>query len=116
MKTLLLAAALILALAACGETSKPTLAAAPAPKLPDSKPVEAPKPDPDKELAMRVEKTLQQEARTQAAGIDVTARDGVVTLWGTATSAGEQRRVAQIAAKVQGVKSVDNKLEIVTGS
>jgi hypothetical protein len=115
MKTLL-AAALILALAACGETSKPTLAAAPAPKLPDSNPVEAPKPDPDKELATRVKKVLQQQASIRAAAIDVSARDGVVTLWGTATSAEEHRRVAQIAARIQGVKSVDNKLEIVTGS
>lgn len=111
MKTLLLlAAALTLALAACGETSKPTLAAAPA------KPVAAPKPDPDKELATRVKKALQQEARIPAAAIDVSAADGAVTLWGTATSADEHRRVAQIAAKVQGVKSVENKLEIVTGS
>jgi osmotically-inducible protein OsmY len=111
MKTLLLfAAALTLSLAACGETSKPTLAAAPA------KSVEAPKPDPNKELATRVQKALQQEARIPASGVDVTAAEGVVTLWGTATSPEEQRRIAQIAAKVQGVKSVENKLEIVTGS
>jgi hypothetical protein len=111
MKTLLLlAATLTLALAACGETPKPALAAAPA------KSVEAPKPDPNKELATRVQKALQLEARIPASAVDVTAAEGVVTLWGTATSAEEQRRIVQIAAKVQGVKSVENKLEIVTGS
>ena len=113
MKTLLLAAALTLALAACGDAPKPSLSA---PKVPEAKAAETPKPDPNKELATRVKKALQQEAKIQAAAIDVSAADGVVTLWGTATSAEEHRRVAQIAAKVQGVKSVENKLEIVTGS
>ena len=114
MKTLLLfAAALTLALAAaCSDAPKPPLAA----KLPDSKAVEPPKPNPDAELATRVKKALQQEAKIHASAIDVTSADGVVTLWGTATSAEEHRRVAQIAAKVQGVKSIENKLEIVTGS
>jgi hypothetical protein len=113
MKTLLLfAAALILSLAACSDAPKPLLTA----KLPESKAVQPPKPDPNKELATRVEKALQQEARIPASAVDVSAADGVVTLWGTATSAEEQRRIVQIAAKVQGVKSVENQLEIVTGS
>jgi hypothetical protein len=113
MKTfLLLAATLTLALAACGDAPKPSIA----PKLPEAKAAEAPKPDANKELAARVKKALQQEAKIHSAAIDVSATDGVVTLWGTATSAEEQRRVVQIATKVQGVKSVENKLEIVTGS
>jgi hypothetical protein len=111
MKTLLLATTL--ALAACSETSKPLVT----PKLPDPKVVETPKPDPDKELAARVKKALdEQKPKILGAGIDVTSLDGSVTLWGTAASVEERRRAAQVAAKVGGVRSVDNKLEIVSGS
>ena len=47
---------------------------------------------------------------------DVTAADGKVTLWGTAGSAGERSRAAQVAGKVEGVKSVENKIAVVRGS
>jgi osmotically-inducible protein OsmY len=111
MKTLLLAAAL--ALAACSETSKPVVTT----KAPEPKAVEAPKPDPDKELAARVKKALdEQKPQILGAGIDVTSLDGAVILWGTAASKEERRRAAQIATKVEGVKSIENKLEIVSGS
>ena len=43
-------------------------------------------------------------------------KDGAVTLWGTAATAGERNRAGQIAAKVDGVASVDNQIEIVKGS
>ena len=122
-----LAIATILALAACGDSTPPPKpaaqpaapapqAAAPAPKAPEVKPPEAPKPDPNKELAQRVKRALEGDGKVQAAGIDVTAKDGRVSLWGTAATAGERNRAGQIASKVEGVASVDNQIKIVKGS
>jgi len=124
--TRILAVALICALAACSEppppapkpaapATPPPKAEAPAPK-PEAKAPEAPKPDPNKELAQKVKQALEGEAKIQAAAIDVTAKDGRVTLWGTAASAAERNRAGQIAAKVEGVSSVDNQLKVVKGS
>lgn len=117
-----------LSLAACGDAPAPKPAApkpaaeappapvaAPAP-APVAKAPEAPKPDPNKELAERVKKALEGEAKIQAAGIDVTATDGAVTLWGTAATAAERDRAARAAGKVDGVKSVQNKIAVVKGS
>jgi BON domain len=75
-----------------------------------------PAPDPNKELAARVKRALEDEAKIQAAGIDVTASDGKVTLWGTTTTAAEKARAARAAGKVDGVKAVENKLAVVKGS
>ena len=112
----------VIALAGCSEPPPPPKPAAPAPqaeapKPPAEKPAaEAPKPDPNKELAQRVKKALEGEAKIQAAGIDVTAADGKVTLWGTTTTAAERTRAAQVASKVEGVSAVDNQLKVVKGS
>lgn len=126
MKKLLLAFA-TLALAACGEdapppkpaaqqpAAPPPQAAAPAPQ-PQAKAPEAPKPDPNKELASRVKQALEADGKVRAEQIDVTAKDGRVSLWGTAATAGERSRAGQVAAKVQGVASVDNQIKIVKGS
>ena len=118
-----------LGLAACDEAPKPApkpaapppppQAAAPrlapvAPK-PEVKP-EPPKPDPNKELAARVKRALEGEAKIQAAGIDVTAADGKVTLWGTAATDAERSRAAGVAKKVEGVSAVDNQIKVVKGS
>src|SRR3954468_17365448 len=89
--------------------------AAPPPPAPVDKAPE-PAPDPNKELAARVKRALEGEAKIQAAGIDVTASDGKVTLWGTAATAGERTRAARAAGKVDGVKSVENKIAVVKGS
>ena len=92
-------------------------AAAPAPApAPITKAPEEPKPDPNKELAERVKRALEGEAKIQAAGIDVTAADGKVTLWGTAATAAERDRAARVAGKIQGVSSVENKIAVVKGS
>jgi osmotically-inducible protein OsmY len=114
---------LTLFLAACGDAPAPKAVekklvieskietkAAEAPK------VEAPKPDPNKALAQRVKRALEGEGKIEAAGIDVTASDGAVSLWGTAATEAERRRAAQTAAKVEGVKSVDNRIVVVKGS
>jgi hypothetical protein len=120
------AIALMLGLAACGDSAPPPKPAAqptpppqaPAPiaKAPEAKAPEAPKPDPNKELAQRVKQALEGDGKVQAAGIDVTAKDGRVSLWGTAATAGERNRAGQIAGKVDGVASVDNQIKVVKGS
>ena len=121
-----LAVLIVLGLAACGDdnpkpapkpAAPPPQAAAPAtpPPAPEVKP-EPPKPDPNKELAGAVKRALESEAKIQAAGIDVTANGGKVTLWGTTTTAAERRRAENVAKKVQGVTAVDNQLKVVKGS
>ena len=96
-----------------------TAAPPPPPPAPATKP-EPPKPDPrisaNQELADRVKRALEEVAKIQAAGIDVTANDGTVTLWGTAATAAEKNRAAQAARKVEGVKAVENKIAVVKGS
>jgi hypothetical protein len=128
MKKYLITVASLLALAACGESTPPTTppAATPSPTpqaeapkpepKPEAKAPEAPKPDPNKELAQRVKQALEGEAKIQAAAIDVTAKEGRVTLWGTAATAAERNRAAQVASKVEGVSGVDNQIKIVKGS
>jgi hyperosmotically inducible protein len=116
---------MVLGLVACDEAPKPApkpatpppQAAAPTPPAPPPvvKP-EPPKPDPNKELATRVKRALEGEAKIQAAGIDVTASDGKVTLWGTAATAAERNRAAGVARKVEGVSAVDNQIKVVKGS
>jgi hypothetical protein len=119
-----------LSLAACGDEPAPKPAAKPPPPppaaeappaaapapAPITKAPEAPKPDPNKELAERVKRALEGEAKIQAAGIDVTAADGTVTLWGTAATKSERERAARVAGKIDGVKSVTNKIAVVKGS
>ena len=128
-KSALLSAILGLALSACSDEPppkpaakiepKPPAAIQPAAPTPGAKApaaAVAPAPEPNKQLAARVKQALGNEAKIHAAGIDVTAAEGKVTLWGTAASAGERDRAAQAAAKVDGVKSVENRIAVVKGS
>ena len=96
------------------EAPAPVAAATPTPSLPAK--VDEPKADPNKDLAQKVKRALEGTAKVQGAAIDVTAADGKVTLWGTAASADERTLAAQAAAKVEGVKSVENKIAVVKGS
>jgi hypothetical protein len=124
----LIAAVLLLGAAACGEQPAPKPQPAPVPQAvpqpitpapapaPEAKAPEAPKPDLNKELAARVKRALEGEAKIQAAAIDVTAADGKVTLWGTAATAAERKRAESVASKVDGVRSVDNQIKVVKGS
>ena len=49
-------------------------------------------------------------------GIEALSTDGVVTLWGTTVSDKDRHRAGEIALRVEGVKAVDNRLEVVSGS
>ena len=118
----LFAAAAILALAACGEEAPkpapqvapvtPAPQVVPAPK-PEAKAPEAPTPDPNKELAARVKRALED---ANLIGIDPSASSGKVTLFGTTPTDAERKRAASIATKVEGVTSVDNQIKVVKGS
>ena len=116
-------------LAACSEPPPPPAPPKPKAEAPKPAPVavapapepvkapEAPKPDPNKELAAKVKDALEAPgARLPSGAIDVTAADGKVTLWGALPSAAAVRRAAQVAGKVEGVRSVDNQLKVVRGS
>lgn len=126
MKNLLTAFA-ILSVAACGEEAPkppaqpiplpatPLPAPAPAPEAKAAAP-EAPKRDANQELAARVKQALEDDNSIEGGGIDVTASEGKVTLWGTTATDGERKQAAGIATKVDGVKAVDNQIKVVRGS
>jgi osmotically-inducible protein OsmY len=122
---------LALALTGCGQEPppKPVVKAVPVPAQPadqDAAKAEAAKraaeaavaarAAADKELAGRVKTALVAERSLNAHGIDVTAKDGAVTLYGTAETRVRRDMAEKIAARVDGVKSVENKLAIVAGS
>jgi len=120
-----LAILIVACVAACSEeapkpapkpAAPPPQAAAPTPPPPPVVKPEPPKPDPNQELAARVKRALEGEAKIQAAAIDVQARDGRVTLWGTAATDAERRRAESVAKKVEGVASIDNQIKVVKGS
>ena len=91
-------------------------AAAPASEAKPAAAALVPKADADKELAARVKKALEADSRIRAQGVDVTASNGVVRLWGTVASPAEQKLARDIAASVPGVTSVESKLALVKGS
>src|SRR5919198_3794400 len=121
----IVALGLAAALIACSESPKPAAKApppaptpAPLAAAPQAQPQpEPPKPDPNKELAAKVKQALEApNAKLPSGGIDVTAAEGKVSLWGTVETDQQRRRAAQIAGKVDGVKGVDNQLKLVKGS
>ena len=119
-----------LAIIGCGEEPrpKPKLAAKAAPPPAAPLPAETMKdPAPvkpaagnslaaDQALADRVKSALVAEPGLNAHGIDVVAKDGAVTLFGTTETKARRETAARIATAVAGVKSVENKLAVVAGS
>ena len=134
--THLIALAVALGVAACGEeeapkpATKPAASAPPAAPAPETKSTEAATPapatqpaapaasapDPDKALAKKVKSALETTQGLPAQQIDVTAKGGAVTLWGTVGDPVEQAKAVEAAKAVPGVKAVENKLAIVKGS
>ena len=107
-----LAIALVAGLAACGD--KPSLtpvaeAAAPKAIAVAAEPVN----DADQELGRRVMRAFDD---AKLNGNEAVSADGVVTLWGTTVSNQDRIRAGDVAMRVQGVKAVDNRLEVVSGS
>ncbi len=67
-------------------------------------------------LAAKVKAALAAEHGLEALVIDVDAKDGVVSLFGTADNNANRDKAGRVASKVAGVKSVVNKLVIASGS
>jgi len=131
-RSVLLAGLFALALAACGDKPaeivvKPAPQAQPAPPKAEAKAdqareeaarqaAEKARQDADAALAARVKSALGAQKGLNAHAIDVSAKDGAVTLFGTADTAALRDQAAKAAAGVEGVKSVENRLAIVKGS
>ena len=126
MNSLIPIALALFVLAACGEEAPPPQAAAqaqPAPpeaplarSEPQKPPAAAPQPDPDAELAARVKRALDAASAEISQGIDVTAKNGAVHLYGTVPSRAARRDAERAAAATPGVSAVDNRLVVVKGS
>lgn len=125
------AAIALLAVAGCGQESPkaplgtpasgPTAAVKPPlePKAAPAEPAEKkaqPRTDADRALARRVKDALLAKGELKAHGIDITADNGVVTLFGTADSLANRKMAGDIASGIEGVKSVENKLVVASGS
>lgn len=95
---------------------KAAATAEPAKEATDKKAAETAQAAADAALAAKVKAALGATAGLNAHRIDVVAKDGVVTLFGTADTRALRDQAAQVAAKVEDVKSVENKLAIVAGS
>jgi hyperosmotically inducible protein len=122
-------AAGIIALAVSGcsneQPPRPKSAAAP-PVSPAPEPKPAPVPEkpaaasapvnPDLALAERVKSALAATSGLNAHRIDITVKDGSVTLFGTAETKAQREAAGKSAAAVTGVRSVENKLAVVAGS
>jgi hyperosmotically inducible protein len=124
LRPALSAAVLALALAACGESPPPKPVATTTPVQPTPVPAAQPAPTPavdpqvaaDKALADSVKSALLAEKALNAHGIDVVAKRGVVTLFGTTETHARRSMAEKIAARVSGVTLVENKLAVVAGS
>ena len=75
---------------------------------------DAPAAPPDARLVTRVLAALRYHRNVDAAATHVAARDGVVTLDGTASSAAHKALAEDIAENVDGVRSVKNNLKVAT--
>jgi hyperosmotically inducible periplasmic protein len=129
---LALALTFALGLAACDE--KPVAPPAESPKAATPQPAAratepatgqpapaATRPEPapsmaDAALAKKVKAALEADPEVNALEIDVVAAQGAVTLYGTARTRASRNQAARTAARVEGVKSVSNKLAVVAGS
>jgi len=116
------------ALSACGKEEAPKPAAAPVPPPAAAAPAPAQPGQPaqpaaagaqansDRSLAAQVKSALAKEPSIKAHQIDVVARDGKVTLFGTVETPALREAAQKLAAAVAGVKSVESKLVVVAGS
>jgi hyperosmotically inducible protein len=70
----------------------------------------------DAAVTAKVKSALLAEPGLKALAIDVDTAGGVVTLHGTANTLESRDKATQVAANVQGVKSVKNNLIVVKGT
>ena len=72
--------------------------------------------DPDKALAEKVARALGNEPGALPYGVEVTATNGKVELWGTADSTAARKRFELTAAGVVGVKAIESHLQVDPGA
>ena len=75
-------------------------------------PLGAQKSNPDDVLVDKVRVKLAGDAVVKGANLDVTVKDGVVTLLGKVEQEKQKHRAEHLARKVKGVKSVVNELRV----
>jgi len=71
---------------------------------------------PDTWITMKTKIALMTTDHVSSADLNVDTVNGVVTLHGKVATDGEKSKAEQVAAKIDGVKSVKNLLQIVPGS
>lgn len=123
MRTLSLVLVAAVSLAACDAAEPPKPAAVTEPVKPmvqapvaATAPAAVPQPSPDEALAARVRRALAETRAVSGQGVEVTAKDGVVTLFGTVPEKAEGAKVEKFVAGLDGVQSVVSKLVVVRGS
>jgi osmotically-inducible protein OsmY len=72
--------------------------------------------DPDKALADKVKRALGEDVGPGAYGVEVTATDGTVQLWGRVESNAVRKRIGVTAAAVIGVRALENHLQVDPGA
>jgi osmotically-inducible protein OsmY len=72
--------------------------------------------DPDAALAEKVEKAIGVGNGSLTYGIEVTATDGKVELWGAVDNSAARKRFGLTAAGVVGVKAVANHIRVDPGA
>ena len=72
--------------------------------------------DPDRALAEKVKTALGLDTGQGAYGVEVTASDGTVQLWGIVDSTAVRKRFEVTAAGVVGVKALENWLVVDPGA
>jgi hyperosmotically inducible periplasmic protein len=71
---------------------------------------------PDAWITMKTKIALMTTDNVSAADLNIDTVNGVVTIHGKVATAGEKSKAEQVAAKIDGVKSVKNMLQIVAAS
>jgi len=66
----------------------------------------------DAKLTATIKAQLAREDRSTVQGIDVDVDDGVAKLKGTVDTVAQKNKAAEIARKVDGVKSVVNNIQV----
>jgi osmotically-inducible protein OsmY len=72
--------------------------------------------DPDAALADKVKTALGLDAGQGAYGIEVTAADGTVDLWGTVDNTAARKRFVTTAAGVVGVRALRDHIQVDPGA
>ncbi len=70
----------------------------------------------DAMLTAKVRSALDAEPDLRSSALEVDTSDGIVILSGTVNSPGNRNKAVQVAANVEGVKSVDSRLVITIDS